>query len=170
MLMQKSKIEQLTRWYREYGPELLLFARQLSTDQGAEDVVQEAFVQLIRQPQLPENVRAWLYRVVRNTAGTMFRRLRHRSLKQRVARHPENTWFDPRPEDMMDAQYAQDLLGALPRQQREIVVMRIWGQMTLKEISDLVQKPVSSIHRLYEMALETLRTKWEATPCAKNLD
>ena len=170
MLMEKSKIEQLTRWYREYGPELLLFARQLTTDQGAEDVVQEAFVQLIRQSQLPANVRAWLYRVVRNTAGTMFRRLRHRTLKRRVARHPESTWFDPRPEDMMDAQYAQDLLEALPRQQREIVVMRIWGQMTLKEISDLVQKPVSSVHRLYEMALETLRTKWEATPCAKNLD
>jgi RNA polymerase sigma-70 factor (ECF subfamily) len=87
-----------------------------------------------------------------------------------MARQPENSWFDPRPQDMMDAQYAQDLLEALPRQQREIVVMRIWGQMTLKEISDLVHRPVSSVHRLYETALETLRTKWEAAPCAKNLD
>jgi RNA polymerase sigma factor (sigma-70 family) len=168
--MKKPKIEQLTRWYQEYGPELLLFARQLTTDQGAEDVVQDAFVQLIRLPEPPQNVRAWLYRVVRNTSSTLFRRLRLRSLKQRVARRPKETWFDPRPEDMMDAQYAQDQLKALPRQQREIVVMRIWGQMTLREISDLVQKPVSSVHRLYETALETLRTKWEATPCAKNLD
>ena len=168
--MKKSQIEQLTRWYREYGPELLLFARQVTTDQAAEDAVQEAFVQLLRQPQLPENVRAWLYRVVRNTARTLFRRLRHRTVRQRMARHPENSWFDPCPDDMMDAQYAQHLLEALPRTQREIVVMRIWGQMTLKEISDLVQKPVSSVHRLYEVALETLRTKWEATPCARNQD
>ena len=168
--MEKSKIEQLTQWYEEYGPELLLFARQLTSDQGAEDVVQEAFVQLIRLPELPQNVRAWLYRVVRNTSSSLFRRLRLRSLKQRMARRPMETWFDPRPQDMMDAQHAQDLLKALPRQQREIVVMRIWGQMTLKEISDLIHKPVSSVHRLYETALETLRTKWETAPCAKNLD
>ena len=168
--MEKSKIEQLTQWYRQYGPELLLFARQLTSDQGAEDVVQEAFVQLLRQSSLPENVRAWLYRVVRNTARSLFRRLRHRTVMQHKTRHPENDWFDPRPEDRMDAQHAQHLLEALPRTQREIVVMRIWGQMTLKEISDLVQKPVSSVHRLYEVALETLRMKWEATPCAKNLD
>ncbi len=168
--MEKLKIEQLTQWYRQYGPEMLLFARQLTSDQGAEDVVQEAFVKLLRQPQLPKNVRAWLYRVVRNTARSLFRQLRHRTLKQRIVRHPEKDWFDSRPEDRMDAQYAQDLLEALPRTQREIVVMRIWGQMTLKEISDLVQKPVSSVHRLYEAALEALRTKWEAIPCAKTLD
>ena len=168
--MEKSQIEQLTQWYREYGPELLLFARQLTTEQAAEDAVQEAFVQLLRQSQPPENVRAWLYRVVRNTARTLFRRLRHQTVKQRMARSPENDWFNPCPDDMMDAQYAQHLLEALPRKQREIVVMRIWGQMTLKEISDLVQKPVSSVHRLYEVALETLRMKWEATPCARNQD
>ena len=168
--MEKAQIKQLTQWYRKYGPELLLFARQLTDDQAAEDAVQDAFVQLLRQPQLPKNVRAWLYRVVRNTTRTLFRRLRHRTVRQRTARSGEIRWFDPCPEEMIDAQYAQRLLEALPRNQREIVVMRIWGQMTLKEISDLVQKPVSSVHRLYEVALETLRTRWEATPCAKNLD
>ncbi len=89
--MEKSQIQQLTQWYREYGPELLLFARQLTNDQAAEDVVQEAFVQLLRQSQPPENVRAWLYRVVRNTARSMFRRLRHRTLMQRLDRHPKST-------------------------------------------------------------------------------
>ena len=165
--MEKSHIEQLTQWYRQYGPELLLFARQLTGDPGAEDVVQEAFVQLLRQPRAPQNVRAWLYRVVRNTASSMFRRLRHRTLKQRMARHPEPQWFDARSDDKMDAQHAQCLLEALPRIQREIVVMRIWGQMTLKEISDLVHRPVSSVHRQYEAALETLREKWEVAPCAR---
>ena len=170
MLMDKSQIEQLTQWYELYGPELLLYARQLTSRQGAEDVVQEAFVHLLRQSQTPQNVRAWLYRVVRNTSRTLLRRLRHRSLKRHAARQTPVPWFDPHPEDMIDAQYAQDLLETLPRPQREIVVMRIWGQMTLKEISDLIQRPVSSVHRLYETALETLRTKWEATPCVRNLD
>ncbi len=100
--MKKSQIEQLTQWYREYGPELLLFARQLTTEQAAEDAVQEAFVQLLRQSQPPGNVRAWLYRVVRNTARTLFRRLRHQTVRKRMARSPENSWFDPCPDDMME--------------------------------------------------------------------
>ena len=47
---------------------LLLFARQWS-GASAEDVVQEAFLQLVRRVQAndpPEHVVTWLFRVVRN--------------------------------------------------------------------------------------------------------
>jgi RNA polymerase sigma-70 factor (ECF subfamily) len=168
--MEEPQIDQLAQWYQAYGPELLLYARQITSDRAAEDVVQEAFVQLLRQSEAPEHIRAWLYRVVRNSAANMFRRLRSRALARRVERVPMQHWFESCTDDMIDAQYAQALLEALPRNQREIVVMRIWGQMTLREISELVHKPVSSVHRLYEAALETLRMKWEITPCLKNRD
>src|SRR5215211_4490526 len=46
-----------------HGGALELFARQ-RCDTPA-DVVQEAFVQLVHQPRVPDNVVAWLYRVVR---------------------------------------------------------------------------------------------------------
>ena len=54
----------LADWIERLAPGLVLFARQRCV--AAEDVVQDGFVQLARQNRPPDDVRAWLYRVVRN--------------------------------------------------------------------------------------------------------
>ena len=53
----------------------MLYARRWS--ECAEDVVQEAFVKLSEQDEIPRLVRLWLYRVVRNVAISSGR-TRHR--------------------------------------------------------------------------------------------
>src|SRR4051812_32748671 len=58
--------ELLGRLLDEHGAALALFASQW-TD-AADDCVQEALVELARQPHEPERVVAWLYRVVKNRA------------------------------------------------------------------------------------------------------
>ena len=65
--------ELLTRLIDEYGPALVLYARQWCN--APEDVVQEALLRLVEQPALPKDVLAWLYRVVRNAAATRPSRL-----------------------------------------------------------------------------------------------
>ena len=47
MAMTVMNPEQLAEWYEAYGAELLLFARQLTDAQQAEDIVQEAFIKLL---------------------------------------------------------------------------------------------------------------------------
>ena len=44
--------EQLAEWYEAYGAELLLFARQLTDAQQADDIVQEAFIKLLGEPKV----------------------------------------------------------------------------------------------------------------------
>ena len=51
---------------RKHGAALELFAGQWTT--MPEDCVQEAFLQLVREPKTPDRPLAWLYRVVRNRA------------------------------------------------------------------------------------------------------
>ncbi len=67
---------------------LLLFARQWSRE-SAEDVVQEGFLQLVRRVRAndpPENVVAWLHRVVRNELITRHHsRSRSRAREEHVA-------------------------------------------------------------------------------------
>ncbi len=71
----------LARLIDAYAAPLVLYARQWC---GApEDVVQEAFLKLVRQKRPPEDSVAWLYRVVRNGAidtAKMARRRQHREL------------------------------------------------------------------------------------------
>src|SRR5262245_25354785 len=49
-----------------HGPALVLFARQWCA--VPEDVVQDAFVKLVRQSSIPNEPVAWLYQVVRRAA------------------------------------------------------------------------------------------------------
>ena len=67
--------KQLAQWYEAYGTELMLYARQWNPDQQAEDIVQDAFIKLLKQRRRPDNVRAWLFRVVRNASISIVRRL-----------------------------------------------------------------------------------------------
>src|SRR3954466_8614613 len=68
--------ELLGRLLDEHGPALALYAAQWTN--AADDCVQEALVELARQPQRPEHVLAWLYRVVKNRALNEARGTRRR--------------------------------------------------------------------------------------------
>jgi len=158
--------KQLAQWYEAHGTELMLYARQWSPDQQAEDIVQDAFIKLLKQRKCPDNVRAWLFRVVRNVSISMVRRLQRRRAGQKSL-HWETLWFESRRDDLIDARLAQKSLQTLPSHLREIVMLRIWGQMTLKEISQVVNKSIPWVHHDYKMALEMIRKKLEHSSCIK---
>ena len=156
---------QLAQWYEAHGTELMLYARQWNADQQAEDLVQDAFVRLLRQRKCPDNVRAWLFRVVRNCSISRARRLKLRRQSVRKISRADDRWFESRRDDLIDAKLVQDLLQTLPSNLREIVLLRIWGQMSLREISQIINKSVPWVHHGYKEALETIRKKLEHTSC-----
>jgi len=138
---------------------LLLFARQRSRE-SAEDVVQEAFLRLVRRVKggdPPENVVAWLYRVVRNELITRHQsQSRSRAWEERVAtRRPE--WFESSVETQLDAIRAAERLEALPVEEREVVVARIWGGLSFEEIGELTKTSRSTAHRRYLSGIDALR-------------
>ena len=76
-------------------------------------------------------------------------------------------WFEPRGDDLIDARVAQEILQTLPAHLREIVMLRIWGQMSLREIAEILNKSIPWIHNNYKTALEMIRTKLEHSSCIK---
>jgi RNA polymerase sigma-70 factor (ECF subfamily) len=157
--------KQLAEWYEAHGTELMLYARQWSPDQQAEDTVQDAFIKLLKQRRCPDNVRAWLFRVVRNRSISIARRLQQRRKTGQKFLYREVMWFESRPEDLIDARLAQDILQTLPSNLCEIVLLRIWGQMSLKEIAQVMNKSIPWIHNEYKTALEMIRKKLEHSSC-----
>ena len=149
---------QLATLVEAHADALLLYARQWN-DAIAEDVVQEAFLRLIREPQMPTSPKSWLYRVVRNE---MIDRLRHQQMRQRVHSIIANDWFEPPPDKSReDAEELAVALKRLPDQQREIIVAKIWSDLTYDEIAALMNLSKSHVHRLYHEGLSTLRTFFE---------
>lgn len=141
---------------------LALYARQWTA--AADDCVQEALVELARQPTAPDNPAAWLYRVVRNRALNAMRAERRRTAHEQSA--AEVRAARPMPTtDPADAAGLNDALATLEPTAREIVVLRVWGGLAWHEIAELVGGSKSSAQRTYTQALEQLRNHWEPQSC-----
>lgn len=162
--MDSIEPTELSRWFDAFGPALVLYARQWLPAEVAEDVVQDVFVRLMAQRAAPANVKAWLFRSVRNAAISQIRS-RHRSERHaQQASEARPRWFEGRPDDPIDAKTAQDALRSLPHEQREVIVLRIWCEMTLEEIAGIVEQPVSTLFSRYKAGLAAIRKRLEA-PC-----
>jgi RNA polymerase sigma factor (sigma-70 family) len=152
---------QLSGLFDAHSRQLMLYARQWLDAAEAEDVVQDVFIRLMTQKRRPENIKAWLFRSVRNGAISQTRRGKVRKKHAQRLRAERQNWFEPHPDDLIDAATAQTVLEELPGDLREIVLLRIWGQMTLKETAQVVNQPLSTVHRRYKSALEAIRERME---------
>jgi RNA polymerase sigma factor (sigma-70 family) len=159
--------EYMARLLDEHGGALVLYARQWCAT--PEDVVQEAFLLLVRQSAVPENVVGWLYRVVRNSAISASRSSARRSHREKAVAHRGEPWFEAPEGSRLDALAATRALEQLPAEEREVVVARLWGGLSLEEIASLTGSSTSTVHRRYQTGLTELRERLGVTcPSKKN--
>lgn len=152
--------------FKQYSAALEQYASQWTSSAG--DCVQEAFIQLAQQTKAPENVEAWLYRVVRNRALNTARADARRVCHERASA----ARLDHRPagDAVVETIGTTDLERALEHltlDLREIVVLRVWSGLTWQEIATLADTSSSSAQRHYVQALEQLRRELEK-PCQTN--
>lgn len=145
----------LRKVYEQYGAKLLLYARQWCAQ--PEDALQDAFLDLIRKQPPPEEPVAWLFQAVRFRAMNVQRRetrqARHRKAQESQSTEP---WFQPQTGSQLESAEVVEALQYLSNTEREIVVARVWCDLTFEQIAVLVDSSSSSVHRRYEAALETL--------------
>lgn len=156
--------EQLATLIDLHGPGLVLYARQICDE--PEDVVQEAFLELIRQKEPPAQTAAWLHRVVRNRALDRTRSARRRKHRQETATS-RNVWLTANPDSQLDAAIVTESLQELDPELREIITARIWSELSFEAIAELMNTSSSTAHRRYIEGLEQLRERLGAA-CPKN--
>ena len=156
----EDKADRLARLLDQHAAALALFAAQWSDT--ADDCVQEALIRLAGQTPWPDNVVAWLYRVVRNLAINQARsgnrRRRHEELAARLRQEASETDESP-----VDTSSLAAALESLESAEREVVVAKVWGKLTLEQIAEVVGGSKSAVHRRYEAALAALREKLGVT-------
>jgi RNA polymerase sigma factor (sigma-70 family) len=156
--MDSLDSDSLSRLLDEHSAALVLYAQQLCD--APEDVVQEAFIRLMRQRPVPGNVVGWLYRVVRNEAVSAARRSGRRTRHESAAAARREPWFKSSADDVLDAAAAVVALESLPIAEREVIVLRLWSALSFDEIAELTGTSTSTAHRRYEQGLKLLREKW----------
>ena len=147
----------VTRLWDEHSASLVLYAQQWCD--APEDVVQEAFLFLVRQAVAPRNAVGWLYRVVRNRAINASRSRGRRSRREDAAAAGGPSWFEMSEDDRLDAVAATEALRDLPIEEREAIVARLWGGLTFEEIAALSGTSPSTVYRNYQRGLSALRER-----------
>lgn len=157
--------ESVTRLWDEHRSALVLYARQWCNT--PEDVVQEAFLLLVRQAVAPENPVNWLYRVVRNRAMNAARSRGRQSRRETAAASRGEPWFTSAEGDRLDAAAATDALRQLPVEHREVIVARVWGGLSFDEIARLTEMSLSKVYRSYQRGLAALRERLDVSCSGK---
>jgi RNA polymerase sigma-70 factor (ECF subfamily) len=149
--------------FSQVAPGLLLFARQWTRSAAdAEDVVQEAFVRFWRKQHNIDN-RPLLYAAVRSIALDFLRR------DSRRARRESDVVSDAeqsvQPAFTIENESQQALAAAvdcLPSEQREVLVMKIWNELTFVEIASVLGISQNTAASRYRYALAALKKNFVA--------
>ncbi len=145
--------------FAEAAPGLVLFARQfVRSIADAEDIVQEAFVKFWRK-QHPIANRALLFATVRSTALDLLRRDIRRARREADAfADAEQSIAPPEFDALTESQHAlAAAVDRLPAEQREVLVMKIWNELTFGEIGAVLSISQNTAASRYRYALAALK-------------
>jgi len=150
-----------TAWLDAHGPALVLFARQWVPGRAdAEDVVQEAFLRFWRSRQRATDPAAYLFACVRRCGLEWLRGESRRSRREQRAARDErsDSALLVGPIEQEERRLAiEAALGQLPAEQREVVVLKIWGELRFPQIANALEIPVNTAASRYRYALARLR-------------
>lgn len=158
-----------TDWLDRHGPAMVLLARQFTDSHAdAEDVVQEAFVRFWRDGRLrAEDPTAYLFATVRRTALNHRRGAARRRIRETGAGVPADAataddadpmFGDPLVRDEWRTRL-QSALGELPAEQREVLVLRVWGGLTFQQAADALDIPPDTAASRHRYAIAALRRR-----------
>lgn len=140
--------------YHAKATELILYGRALGLSHTeAEDVVQETFLALLQQADAPEQPEHYCVRSFRNRALNY-----RRSFWRRITREFEShRWFERTTDEAPAERAAMRCLQELPGPQREVIVLKLWHELTFEEIGSLLELSPNTVAGRYRYGLEKLR-------------
>lgn len=145
-----------------WTPLLEYVLRIVGSVDGAEDVVQEAFIELwSRRMSCHTSVRAYLYRSARNMALNKRRGREVRSrLAVRVLRDGKEK-RPPTPEEVFDGRVLEEAmaeaLANLPERRREVFQLVRYHGMSYREVAEVMEISTQTVANQMSAALATLR-------------
>ncbi|MDZ4401456.1 RNA polymerase sigma factor [Prosthecobacter sp.] len=155
----------LIRLHADYAISAYQFAWSVTKDEPlAQDVVQGLFLKLARDADAitsAQSERAMIFTLVRNLALDALRRrsTREKALDRWAEELPE--WFEPHADAPTEDQrlLLTAALAALPEDQRSVIHLHLWEELSFREIGELLDLRTQTIASRYRYGLEKLRTQ-----------
>lgn len=151
-----ERATEIDRWYREHGAALLLFGIALTGDRGrAQDAVHQVFLRLLERPEKgpTAEVRIYLFSAVRNAIISDVRQ-RSRIVDLDSDGGP---WFEAPSHDYVEELTVRRALESLTEDQREVMVLHVWGGLTFSEAAEVLQLNANTVAARYRYGLKKMQ-------------
>lgn len=161
----KDNLEQV---YRQHRRGLYALAVSITgCSQKAEDAVHAAFERLCRRkPVGTDQLTTYVYTCVRNSAIDLIRKdQRHDRLAVDLFDGSASSAENSTDQLVLTAErdhILRQTIGELCPDDREIVLMKAFSQLTFDEISTITDRPAATVATRYRRALETLQHRLKA--------
>jgi RNA polymerase sigma-70 factor (ECF subfamily) len=152
----------LARLYDDHAPALFAFLLNVTrSETETRDVMQEVFARLAARPERFDGVRderGFLLRLAHNLAIDLTRRrMAHVNAIERAALEPADLFTNaPDPDAKAFQQAVSSAMGELPEDQRAVVHLKIWEELTFAEIAEMLGIPANTAASRYRYALDKL--------------
>ncbi len=142
---------QLESFYAENRQGLYSYALSITgSSADAEDAVHNAFGRLLDKGRLPNDLRPYVFRSVRNAAIDLIRERKRQS---------ESVFLTP--DDGRDGELAAEVIACFDRlsdNEREVLLLKIYEEMSFREIAAMRDNSANTVASWYRRGLEKLRT------------
>lgn len=150
--------------FDEHAAGMILFARQwCRAHADAEDVVQEVFAHRWRLAAQANDPAAYLYISVKHCAMDQRRSESRRLQREAAAAQMKiessqgESCFESSASQHEETAMIETHLNMLPADQREVLVLKIWGELTFAQIAQVMDASANTIASRYRYALQALR-------------
>jgi RNA polymerase sigma-70 factor (ECF subfamily) len=148
------------QWLDDHADKFLLFARQKARfEADAQDLVQDAVLEAAERSEaaaLPPL--ALVFATIQRRAIDLARRDDRRAAREfKIQSATPEAWFDNAVEQREHSQLIQTAMGQLPEIYREVVTLKVWGELTFAEIADSLSIPANTAASRYRYGIEELR-------------
>ena len=153
----------LQRLYDEHAQALFAFLLNFTRNEDdTRDVLQEIFVKLARQPDLlrqARDARGFLIRLAHNAAVDLMRRRGTRDTYHERFGAELISLFAPTadPDEQAFRAALATALGELPPEQRAVVHLKLWQNLTFEQIAETLDIPLNTAASRYRYGLDKLR-------------
>lgn len=148
----------LEKIYNDYNQQLFTYTLSIThSPQMAEDAMQDAFCRLLSLKSIPESLKLYTFRSVRNAAIDLIRK------KSQTVDVNEIDLFatslNPREsvEQEEFSHHAASALGQIAENERETIVLHLYSDLSFREIAELQDISINTIMSWYRRGIEKLR-------------
>ena len=158
--MRKGNNSQFEILYKNYNQLVYKIAFSiLKNKENSEDVMQTVFAKIcnLKTEQLPSSKEAtWLYAVTKNEALTFLRKeMTNISLEE--AYNIDTGKECKELQDIVDTEKYNKIISGLSLKEKEIVSLKIVGELSFKEIARILNEPIGTVQWRYYKALNSLK-------------